>query len=187
MVIRVYSQSDLKKLLKESPDDLIAECRVGGDVCHLTVPVVPFPTSGSSRDSFARGGVQATRLASSRNRKASLAFIGESFLSAGASMPDAVKHSRNIALARQSRVAAALTLNRVFCRPRACKGSSDTAIGAPGGTSARVNSRTKFSRPFSDERLLVRPTLPRPPCPSDPRWGAASHPVLQCACAPSSA
>jgi len=71
--------------------------------------------------------------------------------------------------------------------PSCLQGSSDIAIGAPGGTSARVNSRTKFSGPFSDERLLVRPTLPRPPCPSDPRWGAASHPVLQCACAPSSA
>jgi hypothetical protein len=98
----------------------------------------------------------------------------ESFLSAGASTPDAVKHSQNIALARQSRVAAALTLNGVFC-PSCLQGGADIAIRAPGGTSARVNSRAKFSRPFSDERLLVRRALPRLPCAFGPRWGTALH------------
>jgi hypothetical protein len=42
----------------------------------------------------------------------------------------------------------------------------------------------RISPPFFDERLFVRPALPRLSCPE---WEAASRPVPQCACAPSSA
>ena len=42
---------------------------------------------------------------------------------------------------------------------------------------SRVKSPQKISRPFSDERSVVRSILPRRPCPSCPEWEAASRPV----------